>query len=116
MGVNAVGRAEDDIDAAAIGLPSRDAGRKTLSGISDAAIVLFLKFVLHGVRRGVAAKPKLFNELVALFIVGELLEGGHFFVADDPADIILQPLLVGIANFLLEILGVSLLLFRRDLA
>src|SRR5947209_930864 len=83
--------------------------------VSDTAIVLFLVFVFYGVRSGIAAQPELFDELVTLFIVGELLEGCKLFTGDDPFHVIVEPLLVSLADFLLEVLRVLLLLFRRDL-
>ena len=63
-----------------------------LVGIRDAAVVLFFIFVLGCIRAGIAAEPELFYELVALFVVGELLEGGSLFVGDDPANILIHPL------------------------
>jgi hypothetical protein len=73
-----------------------------LVGVGDALVVLFLIFVLFGIGRGIAALPEGFNEIVALFVVGELLEGGSLFVGDDVSDVFVQPLLVGLAQFLLE--------------
>ena len=60
-----VGRAEGDVDAAAIGLPSGDTGGVPLVGVGDAAVVLFLVLVLGGVGRRVAAQPELLDELLA---------------------------------------------------
>ena len=102
MGLNFIGLAEDDVDAAAIGLPSGNAGGEMLVGIGNALVVLFFIFVLFGVGRGIAALPEGFNEVVALLVVGELLEGGALFVGDDVGDVLGQPLLVGLAQFLLE--------------
>src|SRR5205823_4153578 len=93
MRVNAVRRAKDDVDPAAVGSPSRNAGGEVLVGVGDAAIVLVLKFVFDGIRSGIAPEPELFNELVALFIVCKLLECLQLFAGDDPLDVILKPLL-----------------------
>ena len=90
-----IGRAPHDVDAAAIGPPARHAGGEMLVGVGDAAVVFFLVFVLRRVGRGIAAQPELLDELVALFVVGELLKGRHFFRSDDVSDVLVQPLLVG---------------------
>ena len=74
-----------------------------LVGVRDAPVVLFLVFVLFGIRRGVAALPESFNEVVAFFVVRELLEGGSFLVGDDPDYVLVQPLLVSLAEFDLEL-------------
>src|SRR5215471_10446167 len=115
MGLDFVGLAEDDIDAAAIGSPAGDACCVMLIGIGDALVVLFLKFVLFGVGRGIAALPESFNEVIALFVVRELLEGGTLFIGDDVGDVLVKPLFVGLAQLLLKSLGVlfTLLLVLR---
>ena len=58
MGLNLVRLAEHDVNAAAVGLPSRDARGKMLVGIRDAPIVLFFEFVFLGVGRRIAALPE----------------------------------------------------------
>ena len=68
MSIDFVGRAVFDIDAAAVGLPSRNAGREPVVGISNAAVMLFLIFVLFGVGSRIAAQPELFDELLALVV------------------------------------------------
>ena len=80
MGINFVGRTKHDIDASAIGPPARLAGGKMLVGIGDAAVMFFLVLVLFGVGSGVATQPELLDELVALFVVRELLEGRQLFI------------------------------------
>ena len=85
-----------------------------LVGVCDAPVVLFLEFVLHRVRRGIAALPEGLDEIVALFVVGELPEGGALFVGDNPAHVFVQPLFVGLAYFLLESLLVLFLLLFAD--
>ena len=79
-------------------------------GVRDAAVMLFLVLVLDGVGRGIATEPELFDELISLFVVGELLKRRKLFRRDDPAHVFVQPLLVGRAQFLLECLGVGFLL------
>ena len=97
MRINFIRLAIDDVDAAAIGSPAGNARREVLVGVSDALVVLFLIFVLFGVRRGIAALPEGFDEVVALLVVGELFEGGALFVGDDADDVFFQPLLIGLA-------------------
>ena len=111
MRLDFVSRAVHDVHAAAVGLPSRDTRWEMLVGVGDAPVVLFLELVLDGVGRGIAALPECFNELVAFFVVGELLESRALFVGDDPAHVLVEPLLVGARNFLLEPLLVGLALF-----
>src|SRR5271157_3251579 len=41
MGIDLVGRAEDDIDATAVGPPSRLAGCEMFVGVGDAAVMFF---------------------------------------------------------------------------
>ena len=88
MRLDLVRRTVDDVNAAAIGFPSGNAGREVFVRIRDAAIVLFFEFVFDGVGRGIAARPERFDELVALFVVRELLECSPLFVGDDPADVL----------------------------
>jgi hypothetical protein len=114
MGIDFIGWSEHDVHVAAVALPAGDAGREVLVGIGDTPIVLFLVFVLFGVGCGIATLPEGLNELVALFIVGELHEGGSFFVGDDPAHVLIQPLPVRLAQLDLERLGVLLSLRFRN--
>src|SRR5207245_566609 len=102
------------VGAPAIGLPSGDAGREMLVRVRDAPIMLFLKFVLQRVGRGIAAQPELLDEIVALFVVRELLEGVALFIGDDPAHILIEPFLIGLAQLGLERFIVPLLLLFRD--
>ena len=110
MRINLVRLAKHDVDSAAIGLPSRDARREVLVGIRNPLVVLFLVFVFFGVRRGIAPLPESFNEVVALFIVRELLESCSLFIGDDVNHVFVEPLLVRLAQFLLECPLVPLLL------
>src|SRR6476469_4876342 len=102
--------AEHDVDAAAVGLPPRDAGGEMLVGVGNALVMFFLEFVLFGVRRGIAALPKRFNKVVALFVVGQLLESRSLFIGNDVRDVFVEPFLVRLAQFLLE--GAGILLSR----
>ena len=60
-------------------------------GVCDAAVVLFLKLVLFGVRGGVAPQPELFDKLFALFVRSQALEGGLLLIGDDVDDVFVQP-------------------------
>src|SRR5215467_6482109 len=73
MRFNFVWLAPDDVDAAAIGLPAGNAGRKALVSVRKAAVVLFLGGVDWRFRIGVAALPEKLRELVA-FLVGRELQ------------------------------------------
>lgn len=75
VGVDGVGLAVGDVDVSAVGAPSGLTGGEVLIGVGDAGVVLFAELVVGGVGVGVAAEPELFDELVALFVVAELLEG-----------------------------------------
>ena len=87
-----------------------------LVGVGDAAVVLFLEFVFYGVGRGIAAQPELLDELLALFVGVQLLEGCALFVGDDVDDVFVQPLLVGRFQLFLELLFLLLdLLFGQRL-
>src|SRR5258708_11324283 len=72
MRVDFVGGTVHDINAAAVGQPTRHAGREVLIGILDAAIVLVLKFVIFAVGVGIAAGPEKLHVLLALLLVGRL--------------------------------------------
>src|SRR5438105_4230739 len=102
MGVNLVGRSEGYVHAAAVRLPTGYAGREVFIGISDAAVMLFLVFVLHGVGSGIAPLPECFNKLIALFVVRQLLERRFLFIGDDVDDVLVKPFLVCLAQFLPE--------------
>src|SRR5437879_5524888 len=113
MRFNLIGLAVHDVNAAAVAFPARDAGGKMLVGVGDAGVVLFLVLVLFGVGSRVATLPEGLDELVAFFVVGKLFESGSFFVGDDPDDVLVEPLLVNLAELLLErLLLFGLLLFR----
>ncbi len=54
--------------------------------------MLFLIFVLYGVRGGIATEPELFDKLLALFIGVEDFEGFAFLIGDDVSDVFVKPL------------------------
>ena len=63
-----------------------------LVGVSDPLVMFFAIFVLVGVRIGIAAQPELLDELLALFVGGELLESRPLLVRDDVGDVLVEPL------------------------
>src|SRR5262252_7825836 len=100
MRVNAVGLAVHDVNASAVGVASAYACGIMLVRIGEAAIVFFLELVLRCIRCGIAPLPEVFNETVALRVVAQLLERRELFIGDDPAHILIQPLLVDFAHLL----------------
>src|SRR5208282_3246772 len=116
MGVNFVGLAVHDVNPPAIGLPPRNSRGKVLVGICDARVVLFFVLVLFGIRGGIAALPESLDKVVALFVVRKLLESGSLFVGDDPDYVLIQPLLIGLAKFDVEIFFLLFLLLFRERA
>src|ERR1700722_17389266 len=101
----------------AICSPARLAGGEVLVRIRDAGIMLFAVFVLWGVRIWVAAEPELLDELVAFLIVAQALERLHLLVSDDPAHVLIDPLLVLPLQLVLQrfVLGNPLLVTQRAL-
>ena len=114
MGVNLVGWTPRDINASAVGSPARHPRREVFVGVGNAAVVLFLEFILRRVRSWIAAQPELLDKLVPLFVVGKLFKGGHFFRSDDVNHVLVEPLLIGGTQLLLQGLGIGLLLLRRQ--
>ena len=102
MRVDAVRLSVSDIDVPAVGLPAGLAGGEMLVRIGYAAIVLLAEFVLRRIRIRIAAQPEVLNEGFALFIVGQALERLHLLIGDDPAHVLVQPLLVGAFQLLLQ--------------
>src|SRR5580765_5165446 len=82
---------DDDVDAAAIRFPSRNAGGKMFVGVGDAAVVLVLKFVFGGVRSRITALPERLDEVLAFFVVRQLLERRPLLVGDDPGNVLVEP-------------------------
>ena len=64
-------------------------------GVSDAAVMLFFEIVVRKVGIAAAAKPKLLDELLALFVGIELKKGVALFGRDDVGDVLRQLLPVG---------------------
>src|SRR5579875_901534 len=83
--VDAVGRSEGDINVAAVGLPAGLAG----------GVVLVAIGVLRRIGIGIAARPELLEEGVALFVVAEREKRLALLVGDDIGNLLVQPGLVG---------------------
>src|SRR6202041_3153916 len=92
--VDVVGLAVGDVDMTAIGSPAWLAGGEVFVRVRDAGVVLFAELVLGRVWIGVAAKPELLDKLVALFVITQTLERLHLLVGDDPANVLVDPLLI----------------------
>lgn len=112
MRVDLVGWTPDDIDAATVGFPARNAGSEVFVGVGQAAIVLFSEGVGGRFRVGIAVVPENFDELLALLVRGKFAKGAAFLLGDDVGDLILDPVFVRITEFfgeslltLLEFLG-----------
>src|SRR5262249_9119079 len=88
-------RTMDDVDAAAVGAPSRNARGEMLVGVGDAAVVFFLELVFDGIGSGIAPQPELLDELLAFFIVLQAAESRPFFISDDQCNVLAGPLIVG---------------------
>src|SRR5271165_6839375 len=114
MRIDLIRRAVRNVNAPAVRSPPGDAGCEVLVGVSDASVMFFFVLILWCVRSGVTAQPELFDERVTLFVIRQLLEGCELFRRNDPADVLVEPLLVGGAQFLLHGLGIGLLLFLRE--
>ena len=93
-------RAPHDVHAAAIGLPSRDAGSIVFVGVSNPAVMLFLKVVLWKVGIAAAPQPELLDELLALFVGIQLQESIALVGRDNVSDVFRQPLPVGTVQLL----------------
>jgi hypothetical protein len=83
-----IGLTPGDIDAAAVGLPSRDTGSVMLVGVGNTLVILLAILVFVGIRVGIAAAPESFDKLLALFISAELLEGFLLFVGNNVGDVL----------------------------
>src|SRR5258705_11413417 len=94
MGFYFVSRAPHDVHAAAIGLPAGNSRCKVLISIGDATIVFFFEIVVGKIGIIAAAKPKLLDELLALFIGVELQESTPLFRGNYVDHILVEPLLV----------------------
>src|SRR5690348_18452569 len=87
-----------DVNAAAVGLPAGNAGGKMLVGVGDAPVDLVLVRIVNAVGSGVAALPELLDELIALLVVAQLEKSFALLVGDDPAHVLIEPFLVGLAQ------------------
>ena len=102
MRIDAVGLAEGDVDVSTVGKPAGLAGREVLIRIGDPGIVLIAEFIFRAVRVGVAPLPEHLDKLLTLLLVGEVFERPGLFVRDDPAHILVQPLLILRAQLVLD--------------
>src|SRR5580698_6053892 len=99
---------------AAVRLPARLAGGKVLVRIGDTPIMLFAKLVVRRIRVRIAPQPELLDEGIPLLIVAQAHEGFSLFIGDDPDHILVQPGLVGLREFLLQLfLALELLLVGK---
>src|SRR5262249_15436592 len=105
MRFDLIGLAEHDIDAPAIGLPSRDAAGEMFVGVGDALVIFFAVFVDVGVGIRIAVEPEPFDELLALVVGLEIVEDLALLIRDDPADVFIYPALV----YALDLLFLALL-------
>ena len=78
----------------AIRPPARLARGKMLVRIRDARVVLFAVLILRRIRIRIPPQPEVLDELVALFVVAQALERLQLLVGDDPANVLIHPLLV----------------------
>src|SRR6516225_5926263 len=99
MRIDTVWLAKRNVHVTAVGLPARFAGCEMFVRVSDAAIVLFAKLVLRRIGIRIATQPELLDEVVALLIIAQALEGFQLLVGDDPMNILIHPLLVGALQF-----------------
>src|SRR5262249_9691673 len=104
-----------DVDLPAIGAPTRDARRKVLVRVGDAAVVFFFVFVFDRVGRWIATQPEMLDEVVALLVGGEAVEGGQLFRRDDPPHVFVETILVDL-RLSFQALGLVLFLLRSQLA
>src|SRR5882757_8816555 len=100
MSVHGCGLSIHYVNSAAVCPPSRHAGCIVFIGISNTPVVLFLEFIFRGIRGWITSLPEAFNKNVALGVGGKLFKSGELFIRDDPANILVQPLLIDAAQFL----------------
>src|SRR5712692_3934290 len=80
-----------NVNAPPIRLPARNTRRVTLVCIGNAGVMVFLKFVFYRVRTGVAAKPKLFDELLAFFVGLQRPIRRSLFARDNVGYVLVKP-------------------------
>ena len=93
VGLDLVRWTVHDVHAPAIGLPAHLARGETLIGVGDAPVVLVPELVDHGVRIGIPSQPELLDELVALLVVGQTVEGVSLIGSNNVGDVLLEPFL-----------------------
>src|SRR5260221_5207086 len=109
MGSDLTGAPKAKKNPAVIRHPPGHPRREVLIAILDASIVLVFELIIFAVRIRIAAVPEGLDELLALFFVGELHKRLALLIADDPAHVLVEPLLVVRTELLLHRLGVCLL-------
>src|SRR5262245_22124711 len=109
MRFNLIGLAEHYVDAPAICFPPRDTAGVFLVGISDALIIFFTILIRIGIGIGIAPHPELLDELFALLVSRQKVEGLALFIIDDPANIFVNPAFVDGFN---RFIGIFFLSFR----
>src|SRR5260370_40027241 len=80
-----------NVDTPPIRLPTRNTRRVTLIRIGNTGVMLFLEFVFHRVGSGVAAKPKLLDELLAFFVGFQRLICSALFARDNVGYVFVKP-------------------------
>src|SRR5712671_6843696 len=76
----------------AVRVPSWNAGREMLVGIGDAPVMFFLKGIFTQLRLGISQVPKMFYELIALFVGAELQVSGALCGGNNVRHIVVQPI------------------------
>src|SRR5258708_30844726 len=94
MRIYLVRRAPNDVSAPAVGLPPGNSRSIMFVGVSDSAIVLFLKIVFRQIRIAAAPQPELLDKLFALFASAQLQKRSPLRRRNDVHHIFAQPLLV----------------------
>src|SRR5689334_21721280 len=111
MRLNLVWLAPDNVNAAAIGFPARDARRKVFVGIGQAAVVFLFGCIDRRLRVGIALVPKNLDELLALLVRGEFQECFALVRRNDVHNLVCQPYSVWRAELFIELLLAPLELF-----
>ena len=110
MRFDLVGRSPDDVDPAAICLPSGYSRSEMLVRVGDPAVMFLFEFVLRRVGRRIATQPELLDELLAFLVGLQAQERGPFVGRDDVDHVLVQPLLVRSRELFLELVQALLLL------
>src|SRR5258708_20283168 len=83
----------------AVRFPSWNAGREMLVGIGDAPVMFFLKGIFTQLRLGISQVPKMFYELIALFVGAELQVSGALCGGNNVRHIVVQPIALIVGQF-----------------